>query len=258
MIQNDVYLEPIEHKYFNRHTGEQLTSVSKVLDSLEEKFDVEGISKTCAGRGKYKGMTQQMVKDAWKFTRKKATDHGTRIHEALERYTKEFLILEQDRELESMIKNVCKDYIAYKRTYDECCLYYPEYKIAGTADKILVTKSRAGIVDIEDYKTNISKGIYYSNDDNKYMKGPANHLQQCNFTRYALQLSIYGVMWEKLTGNKIGSMWIRFIAPVTFIDTKIMVPYMRDTAIEILKWYSAPFSEMKVIDDNLNEIPNFD
>ncbi len=274
MIQNEVYLEPIKHKYFYRSTGKELTSVSKVLDSLEDPFDVETVSRNCAGKGKYIGMNQDQVKELWRLNSEDACNYGTQIHNALERYNKEFHILEKDAHLTPMIKEVTSTYTDYKQIMDEVCLYHPDYDIAGTTDKLLITgrsiyfdknntgkKVPCGIVDIEDYKSNRAKGIYYHSDYNKYMKGPVSHLQQCNYNRYSLQLGIYGVMYERLTGNKVRKLFITYIEEITLKPIRIAVPYLKLEAIAVLEYFHNTKNITILAKDavlNLEETPNFD
>ena len=48
--ESPVYLEPIEHVYIHRKTGEKFTSVTKVLSSVEPHFDAEAVSAKIASQ----------------------------------------------------------------------------------------------------------------------------------------------------------------------------------------------------------------
>jgi hypothetical protein len=78
------------------------------------------------------------------------------------------------------------------QTYTELRLWNHKYKLAGTADQIIVLPEKKVIV--RDWKTN--KEIKVSN---KYqnMKYPVSHLEDCNLNHYNLQLSLYGWMLEQ-------------------------------------------------------------
>lgn len=256
MLQQYVSLRKEDHTYWDLD-GRQYVSVSRVLDNVQEKFDVEKKSRDCAGKGKYVGMSQEQVKKAWSDNSSSACDHGTRIHEALERYTTHFDILPEDNDLEPMIKSVCADYNGYKRVYNEAVLYHPEYMIAGTADKVLQLNTRDSFVDLADYKTNIKKKIQFYSEYNKFMLGPVSHLSDCNYNRYSLQLSIYALMCEHLTKGKVRTMWIRYIPADNFLNhVRIPVSYMREEAIAVMEYYvNKPKVESKSF---LPEIPNFD
>jgi len=236
MIQQKVFLRAVDHRYFD-YEGEEYTSVSRVLNSVQEKFDAKKWSKISAGKGKYVGMTAAQVEAEWKGTAKESTDHGTRIHDALEYFTKYGDIKNEDVDLTPIVKSVATDHKEYKRVYseNECILYHEGYKVAGMCDKILVNGVRRIYADIEDYKTNLRKGIEFYSKYNKYMLAPVQHLQDCNFNRYALQLSIYGYMYECLTGNQIRNLWIRYIPAENLLNhRRIIIPYLRTDAENIL------------------------
>jgi hypothetical protein len=242
-IQNEVFLEPVSHTYSNL-SGRKFTSVSKVLESVSEKVDWSAIAGKVAGKGKFAGMTKEDILLAWDKNRDKAANHGTRIHNALERYSKEFKILSEDEDLTPMIKSIASTYVDYYQTFDEACLFSDQYGVAGTADKILQIKKGSPFVDIEDFKTNISKGIEFFNKDNKYLISPVSHLQDCNFNKYSLQLSIYGLMYETLTGGKVRNLWIRFIpADNPMGHYRIMIPYLRLEALAVLEYHKNTFGE---------------
>jgi len=138
-----VQLEPVQHKYFNNETGEEYISVSKLLGSLGTKFDSEKVSAMVA---KKRGVSQESVLQEWKDIATKSTDHGTRIHNALERYKKFATILPEDEDLREMIIDVCSNYKDYYQVYDELTLYHDETRIAGTSDMIcMISKSKVKI-----------------------------------------------------------------------------------------------------------------
>jgi len=101
-------------------------------------------------------------------------------------------------------------------------------------------------MDFYDYKTNLSQGIRYDSIGwnknpikhyNRFMFSPLNHLEDCNYNKYAMQLSSYAYMAEITYGVKVGKLFIIFI----WLDgTKykykfIPVPYMRMEAAAIFQ-----------------------
>lgn len=81
--------------------------------------------------------------------------------------------------------------------YPELLIWNDEYKIAGQADKVFITTDKStGIryIDIDDYKTNTK--IKTSNYFQK-MNYPLNHLDDCNWNHYRLQISTYAWMLEQ-------------------------------------------------------------
>ena len=234
MIQQKVFLRKEDHRYFD-FEGQEYTAVSRVLDSVKEKFDEEKWSKL---KAKKLGISQDEMKSQWKKAREDSSDHGTRIHDALEHFTKHGKIDEENLDLTPVVKSVANDHREYTRVYseNECILYHPDFMVAGMCDKILITGTRTIYADIEDYKTNLKRGIEFSNKYNNYMLGCVSHLQDCNFNRYALQLSIYALMYESLTKNRIRNLWIRHIPAGDLLNhRRIIVPYLRTDALHILE-----------------------
>lgn len=233
-LDSFVKLEPISHTYKDAD-GNSYLSVSKFLELFSKKFDRLGISKMSAIK---KGVSQEEILADWDKKRDDSIEHGNRIHLALERYEKSTVILPEDEDLRPMILSVAQDYAHYYRLYQEVCLYDTEHLIAGTSDKVLqCTSSSKSIFDLSDYKTNLSKGIQFKNDYGQYMLGPLSHLQDCNYNKYALQLSIYAYLLQKKTGCKIGQLSIHYIPAHNFLcHIKYPVPFMRHEVEAMLQW----------------------
>jgi len=138
-----------------------------------------------------------------------------------------------------MILDVAKVYSDYAMSYDELCLYDDEYRIAGTTDKLLcISKRKDGMVDISDYKTNLKKGIEFFSQYKKRLYAPLDHLEDCNFVKYSLQLTGYAYMFEKLTGRRVRKLFIHFIPPDNpMAHYRIPVMYMKNDFKLILEAY---------------------
>jgi hypothetical protein len=221
-----VQLEPVAHKYFNTQTGQEYTSVSKLLGKLGTKFDSDLVSARVA---KSRGVAQEVVLQEWKNIAKVSTDHGTRIHNALERYSKYAQVLPEDEDLRQMIMDVCSSYSDYYQVYDELTLYHDDCFVAGTSDKILmISKSSSSKFDVEDYKTNLRNGIETFNKYGNRLLAPFDYLEDCSFVKYSLQLSIYAYMFECLTGKKCRKLGIRYIPAENYMNHQyIPVMYMK-------------------------------
>jgi hypothetical protein len=250
-LDNFVTLEPESHIYTDKDGGTYL-SVSKFLDLFSKKFDRMGISKMSAAK---KGVSQEEILAEWDKKRDDSIDHGNRIHHALERYEKSTTILPEDEDLRPMILSVTKQYSHYYRCYQEVCLYDTEFMIAGTSDKVLqCTSSPKSIFDLSDYKTNLSKGIQFKNDYGQYMLGPLSHLQDCNYVKYSLQLSIYSYLLQKKTGCKIGQLSIHYIPAHNYLyHVKYPVPYMKMEVEAMLKWKQENAIPLPIIESPTNK-----
>ncbi len=219
LFKNSVYLEKDTHTYLDS-AGRQYLSVTKFIAMLAERFEDTHAYK----------IASEETRATWKAKGKFAADHGTNIHEALELYNKTGQILESNRELEPAINSITADYKEYHQTHDEVCLFSDKYRIAGTTDKICTISNRRDCeVDLADYKTNIARGVYYHSDYKKRMYPPLDHLQDCNYVKYTIQLSIYAYLFEQLTGRKVRKLFIHFIPPGDMMQhQKIPVIYMKN------------------------------
>lgn len=241
MLQNDVYLEPVSHRYFHRGTGKELISWSRFIENFFPKFDKQAISRACAGRGKYVGMSQDEVLNAWAGKAKTAADHGTRIHDALEYFGKNFKMKAGAEDLQPLVLSVFADYKGYNKIFSEVVLYLDE-GIAGTCDDLFIVSSKKDSpFDLEDFKTNLDKGIEFAPADNvkeKWCLYPIDHLPNCSYTKYVLQLSMYAYMAERITGRKCRKLTLRFIPPEDKLQhIKIPVPYMKREIEDLVAEY---------------------
>ena len=87
-----------------------------------------------------------------------------------------------------------------KNAIPEKIIYNEELGLAGMIDLII---ERDGELYLVDYKTN--KAIHKNGYRGKKAKSPISELDDCNYSKYILQLNIYAHML-KLQGYKIGGM----------------------------------------------------
>jgi len=228
LFPTKVTLDHETHTYTD-NLGRQYLSVTKFLGLLSEKFeDTPAYARA-----------SDETRAQWKEKGRAAANHGTVIHNALELYSQTGQILAENAHMADAIKSITAEYKDYHQNHDEMCLYNDHYKLAGTADKICVLSNRKDSeVDIADFKTNVSKGIQFHSDYKKRMYAPIDHLQDCNFVKYSLQLSIYAYFFEELTGRKVRKLWIHFIPPHDFTQHyKIPVIYMKNDVRLLLETY---------------------
>lgn len=259
-IQNYVKLEPVAHRYFDLDNREY-DSVSKVLNSVEKQQDWWEIAGNVCGKGKFSHLkTQKEVFDYWRANGKEATDHGSNLHAMQERYAKEFKILEKDKLWEQGIKYIASMFKDYYNSSDEATVYSSKYMCAGTMDKALLVKKGQKFISIVDYKTALKKSeLDYYHKDGDGLLHPVSHLQHCKYSRYALQLSIYGVMAEECAGLSVRDLFIIFIpTDPKIMPYKIPVPYMRTDAVNILDhFYNKNNTVISSVEEQEEEAPNF-
>jgi hypothetical protein len=249
LIQPLVSLEPISHRYFDPE-GCEYKSVSKLLESFKEKFDEEKMSWLSAGKqlkaelgrapsAQEQQLRQQALKVQWKQKNRASLDIGTEIHNAIE----DFLKTGRDNPLFPFVREMARKYFSdYKEVAPETALYSKKYFLAGTSDLPAIRGSK--VIDILDFKTNASKGILYNNPYGKRMLGCLNHLEECSYNTYCLQLSVYAYMLEE-HGWKIGRLGLIYIPP-SEPDKHFMipVPYMKADVVNMLD-YAAHYGVIK-------------
>jgi len=260
-----VILEESTHRYYD-DLGREYKSATRFLGSFKEPFDAGAIapyvakgrkskfSKEAKSRGVSieviqseqplyeRGYTLEAVLKEWDAKRDAANEKGTFIHNNLE-----WMLFNNKLPTDLEYKNIYESVWnfmrnkSYYKIFPEVVLHSEEIMIAGTADlRCQRTKNKDSVIDYFDYKTNIIGYDSTSIKDNKvkhynrFMKYPLEYLEDCEYNKYALQLSLYAFMDQEMFGSKIGK-----LAILNVVDgfQYIPVPYMR-REIEILFKYS--------------------
>lgn len=204
-------------------------SVTTLLKKYSEEFDVEKNAKNVALKQNKK--VEQILKE-WSFKREYACFKGTEFHKYIENYlNRKFVSLDDDGLNHMLIKEGCDDIdnkkIEYKETmrfmvrnFLEFYQWYNEFfycmksefaigdedsKICGTIDNLSYNKKTNNLV-IFDYKTNQS--IKTKGFNGKTLLDGLSHLQDCELSKYSLQLHIYKRIIEKNSGFKIDDLYI--------------------------------------------------
>lgn len=140
-------------------------------------------------------------------------------------------------------KSVCK--LENGKTYLEKFLCSKKYGILGYADKIAVKRSAIDITDnkVVDkiYRTGNFKTSNGFKVEGEKMFPPLNHLYQCNYNDFVLQLSLLMYLaWENNKHLKIGKLYINHVKmndSDKILDTELIeVPYMKEEVIKMLKY----------------------
>lgn len=277
-----VRFEEKDHKYFNRE-GIEYTSVTKVIGKVKPALDTEFWSL-------YKALEALLVKDefnkvkgklvkskskkvlldvcgkrgvsledlkrerkkvlqSWDKKKNDATTLGTFFHDTMEDITRKQFDFNHTWEYTDL-----KGFLNPGKEYPEVLIYNDKYKIAGQTDRVVC--NRDGSLTIRDYKTNkkIEMVSYYNRKEKEYavLKSPLEHIMDCNFYHYILQLSTYAWMLEQF-GYKIKDLYIDFISseklteeyitekakepnikPDDFIETVYPVPYLKTDVLKML------------------------
>lgn len=224
-----VTLNSETHVYTHNATNTNYESVTRVLQKLEHPFPAQMMASRIAERN---NKTTEAVLKEWDEIRDKANSYGTRIHYLIENYLKQTDALATDEE--KLIVESFRNLKALKseNILSEQILYSDEYKIAGMSD---IIEEFPEYLNIWDIKTNIRKGIEFIGWK-KWFLPPMQHLSECNYNKYSLQLSLYAYLAEKMFNKKIGRLGILFLnRKKEFILYPL--PYLKYEAYVILEAY---------------------
>lgn len=218
LFPNEVYLEPIEHKYFDSN-GNQYISFSALYGKLVKKFEADMIA------GQYKTKSKGEVLAMWNQT----ATNGTRIDKALEIYAQTATISEEDSDLAKLIPDVLSKYKVYNSTYEQGVPYSKEYRVAGSWDKnSMVSNRKDSKFHLSDFKC-FEKGYdsLFTIKGQPCLNAPFEHLPNNKFTKISFQLSFYAHLFEDLTGRKCEKLFIDLITPV-FDENHKLVSYKNE------------------------------
>lgn len=206
-----VWLEPVEHKYYHKITGDSFKSVTTVLGMLEPEFNSEQIALAISmqdpskKKEQYQNMSQEEILAEWKRINDEANEYGTEIHEIMERYLLANKIYfpkdDYERDLISKFQEI--DPMTKGTIYPETILFSEKHKLAGTAD---IIEDCGDYFNVWDWKTN--KKFRFISEYDHWLNPPVSHLSDCQYNVYALQLSIYAYMFQMETKKKVGRLGI--------------------------------------------------
>jgi hypothetical protein len=221
--------DPLAHSYKNEFTGEVYTSASATLGKFKKPFEADIIAERVARKRK---CTVAEVKAEWKQTNDFSKTYGTEIHSIIERYNKTGTY---DIEHVDMVQAyIDLDLIDSKRDnlLVEQQVYNHEHKIAGTADIIRVEEK--GGFSVFDLKTNKKFNMYSQYND--YLLSPVDHLPACEYSNYALQLSLYAFMYQGITGRKVNQLGVIYYDREAVKFIHYPVNYMKHEIVSMLDY----------------------
>jgi hypothetical protein len=163
---------------------------------------------------KYFGMTPTQIKKQWDDLKNDASTKGTAMHLGIEQFLNgayDVILpeIKESKEFKYFLNFWAKfgdDLEPYRA---EWSVFSEAHKLCGQIDMLFRRKSDGKFV-IYDWKR--SKEIKTSND---YQKGlaPLNHLDDCNYSHYTLQLNIYRWILENLYDIPIAEMYLIICHP---------------------------------------------
>lgn len=257
------------HSYLNIDPNEDLkwTSVTGLLHNFIEPFDEIKISENCSkgNNPKYKGIHPAEIRKIWKDESDRSIKLGSWYHDQREKQTLNFNTITRDgielpiiSPILTSTEKIAPDQKITNGLYPEHLIYLKSAKVCGQADRVEVVNGR---IDLYDYKTSKeikTEGFKFRDGRVKKMLPPLQHLDDCEFNHYALQLSCYMYMMLKHNYNlQPGTIQIDHISfevegenkmgyPIVALDaagdpiikkvTPIKLPYLKNEVIVMFKW----------------------
>jgi len=201
LFKNDITLDQENHKYILDSSPEfKFSSVTEFIHFFFEKFDQEKVAtKLINTNPKYSGKTLNEVLKEWG----KGAERGTIVHNELEMFVKENIAPKHQMSITGARWLKEKQKNEHNTFFSEVIVYSKELGIAGTID-LLVYNSEQNMYHLVDWKTNkrIDKNSFRNK---KGILSSSQHLDDCNFVHYSLQLSFYRYILERYYGLEVGS-----------------------------------------------------
>ena len=260
--------EDHSYKSFNQNNAIDWISVTTLTSYFKEPFDAKKIAQKVSKRknSKWYGMTPKKIQQVWKKESERAMALGTFYHNQREDDLCSLASIERNGVTVPIFSPILKDKgvkISPNQkldpgVYPEHMVYLKSAGICGQSDLVEVVEGKVSIID---YKTNKEIKMQSYKDwegISQKMKFPVNHLDDCNFNHYALQLSIY--MYIILKHNpklRPGPMYIHHVQfeedgkdehgypittytkegdPVLKALVPIPVPYLKDEVISLIHY----------------------
>ena len=169
----------------------------------------------------YYGKTKQEIKDMWKQNGMASSAAGTKMHYDIECFYNNNKVENDSVEFSYFMKfhNSNPNLKAYRT---EWMVFDKELKLAGSID--MIYENEDGTLDICDWKR--SKQIKKYNPWQSATTKCIEHLPDCNFWHYTLQLNTYKYLLEKNYGKKIKNMYLICLHPNNDSYIKYNVPYL--------------------------------
>ena len=201
LFKNDITLDQENHKYILDSSPEfKFSSVTEFIHFFFEKFDQEKVAtKLINTNPKYSGKTLNEVLKEWR----KGAERGSIVHNELEMFVKENIAPKHQMSITGARWLKEKQKNEHNSFFSEVIVYSKELGIAGTID-LLVYNSEQNMYHLVDWKTNkrIDKNSFRNK---KGILSSSQHLDDCNFVHYSLQLSFYRYILERYYGLEVGS-----------------------------------------------------
>lgn len=231
------------HRYIDPEDGFVYKNVTSWLENFKPHFDFDKISQAVANRD---GVSVEQIREDW--TKKKVTsaNFGTNFHKIFEQYYKTGKIVDEKfKDVISAFDHLKLLDFKNKKINFEQRVFNRELGIAGTSDIISVSKNNT--FDIADFKTNKKFRFTGVSKNDFFLLPPIDHLPNCEYFLYSLQLSLYAMLFESMSGLTPGRLtifWYYRNNASNYDDLKgewriFEVPYLKKEIIDCIEYEKA-------------------
>lgn len=198
-LAREVVFDEANHAYTVATTGQRLTPVTELIKGYFPQFDAPRMAERCA-RGnnpKYRGKSAAEILLEWEQNSQRAREEGNLVHTDIAAF------LNGETGSEDHRSPMFPGWLKWWREgllepiEAEALLYDTQLGIAGQADLVGWCPQSKSIV-IADWKT--TKQISGENRYGDRGFGPLSHLPKANLVEYSLQVSMYALLFERMTG----------------------------------------------------------
>ena len=233
------FYEPT-HTYYIKGSSENVISCTGFLHHFFPHFEPKKTIAKMMSSPKwplspYFGKTADEIEKQWSDSGKEASGLGTAMHLAIEL----FLNGAEDR-IDPKVKTT-PEWTYFTQFWDDCGhdlepyrmeweVWSEDHLLCGSIDGVFRRKSD-GKICIYDWKR--SKEIKTSNDfETGYP--PVDHLPNCNYWHYSLQLNTYRWFLETLYGLDIGDMYLVILHPNNKNYRRLRLPKLTQEVLDML------------------------
>lgn len=243
---NDVRIKFQEygHKYWIDGSGKDIVSTTSLIKTFFPEFDSDRVIKGILASPKYQdptykyyGMTYQEISASWKANSTHSRNEGTKLHLDIENYYNGITSNQQNSSVEyeyfkKFVENTTTTLNIYRT---EWVIFIEALKVTGSIDAVFQRKDAvdSNRLIIADWKR--SKNVSQESFNNNSGFFPLNHLIDCNFNHYALQLNLYRIALEKCYDKIIEEMFLVVLHPENSCYIKIDIPRL-DKEIDYIFW----------------------
>lgn len=218
------------HVYYVDGQNDNISVTTLIHNHLFPHFDSDKIINNMMksknwSNSKYYRMNKQDIKDMWEQNKNESASQGTFLHLCIEHYYNQQIIENNSIEYQYFLKfqnDIGKHLIPYRT---EWIVFDEEVKLCGSIDMIFkqTEEDNTNLI-IYDWKR--TKKINEYSNETGYE--PLQHLPNCNFWHYSLQLNIYKRILEKKYDKKIIDMYLLILHPDNQNYIRKKVPVMTD------------------------------